>query len=217
MYTKKCRKYRRNTDRIRSSILSSPVTEAGKSWKSRFSVFLFFRQKEVARQRFLSSLCDRRFAEGKTDDAGRARRAAACDRQGGEPVETGIGYPDINTLEPLVDALRITLTELMNCARDEEIIASLEIARSQRKRMVKRIAGGGVLCIAGMFMLLYALKLFITRTWTFMLPGSDGPTAVFVAGRIGNFPPAVIVIGIIGGAALVLGIVTIIRANNTDH
>ena len=56
---------------------------------------------------------------------------------------------------------------------------------------------------------------YITRTWTFMLPGSDGPTAVFVAGWIGNFPPAVIVI--IGGAALVLGIVTIIRANNTDH
>ena len=94
-------------------------------------------------------------------------------------------------------------TELMNCARNEEkhsdegIIASLEIA--------------------GMFILLYALKLFMMRTWTFMLPGSDGPTAVFVAGRIGNFPPAVIVIGIIGGAALVLGIVTIIRANNTDH
>lgn len=137
--------------------------------------------------------------------------------------ERGIGYPDINTLEPLADALGITLTELMNCARDEEkhsdegIIASLEIARSQRKRMVKRIAGGGVLCIAGMFMLLYARKLFMTRTWTFMLPGNDGPTAVFVAGRIGNFPPAVIVIGIIGGAALVLGIVTIIRANNTDH
>ena len=83
--------------------------------------------------------------------------------------------------------------------------------------MVKRIAGGGVLCIAGMFMLLYARKLFTTCTWTFMLPGSDGPTAVFVAGRIGNFPPAVIVIGIIGGAALVLGIITIIRANNTDH
>ncbi len=188
-----------------------------------FPFFCFSDKKEVARQRFLSSLCDRRSAEGKTDDAGRARRAAACDRQGGEPVETGIGYPDINTLEPLVDALGITLTELMNCARDEEkhsdegIIASLEIARSQRKRMVKRIAGGGVLCIAGMFMLLYALELFITRTWTFMLPGSDGPTAVFVAGRIGNFPPAVIVIGIIGGVALVLGIVTIIRANNTDH
>ena len=179
-----------------------------------FPFFCFSDKKEVARQRFLSSLCDRRSAEGKTDDAS---RAAACDRQGGEPVETGIGYPDINTLEPLVDALGITLTELMNCARDEEIIASLEIARSQRKRMVKRIAGGGVLCIAGMFMLLYALKLFITRTWTFMLPGSDGPTAVFVARRIGNFPPAVIVIGIIGGAALVLGIITIIRANNTDH
>ena len=135
--------------------------------------------------------------------------------------ERGVGYPDINTLEPLADALGVTLTELMNCARDEEkhsdegIIASLEIAKSQRKRMIKRIAGGGALCIAGVCMLLYALKLFMTHTWTFMIPESDGPTAAFVAGRIGNFPPAVI--GAVGIAALALGIAGIIRANNTDR
>ena len=135
--------------------------------------------------------------------------------------ERGVGYPDINTLEPLADALGVTLTELMNCARDEEkhsdegIMASLEIAKSQRKRMIKRIAGGGALCIVGVCVLLYALKLFMTHTWTFMIPGSDGPTAVFVAGRIGNFPPAVI--GVIGAVALILGITGIIRANNTDR
>ena len=48
-----------------------------------------------------------------------------------------------------------------------------------------------------------------------MVPGSDGPTAVFVAGRIGNLPPTVT--GIIGAAALAVGIVVIIRTNNPDQ
>ena len=29
--------------------------------------------------------------------------------------ERGLGYPDINTLEPLADALGVSLTELMKC------------------------------------------------------------------------------------------------------
>ena len=37
--------------------------------------------------------------------------------------------------------------------------------------MVKRIAGGGVLCIAGMFMLLYALKLFYNAHMDFHAAG----------------------------------------------
>nr|WP_182428203.1 hypothetical protein [Clostridium sp. OF09-10] len=55
----------------------------------------------------------------------------------------------------------------------------------------------------------------MTHTWTFMVSGSDGPTAVFVAGRIGNLPPTVT--GIIGAAALVVGIAVIVRANNPDQ
>ena len=48
--------------------------------------------------------------------------------------ERGVGYPDINTLEPLADALGVTLTELMKCSRDKEkssdegIIASIGAA-----------------------------------------------------------------------------------------
>ena len=126
--------------------------------------------------------------------------------------ERGVGYPDINTLEPL---------ELMKCSRDKEkssdegIIASIEIAKSQRKKVIRKIIGGGALCVFGVWALLYALKLFMTHTWTFMVPGSDGPTAVFVAGRIGNLPPTVT--GIIGAAALAVGIVAIIRTNNPDQ
>ena len=121
----------------------------------------------------------------------------------------------------MADALGVTLTELMKCSRDKEkssdegIIASIEIAKSQRKRVIRKIIGGGVLCVFGVWALLYALKLFMTHTWTFMVPGSDGPTAVFVAGRIGNLPPTVT--GIIGAAALAVGIVAIIRTNNLDQ
>ena len=31
--------------------------------------------------------------------------------------ERGLGFPDINTLEPLADALGITLTQLMKCSK----------------------------------------------------------------------------------------------------
>lgn len=53
--------------------------------------------------------------------------------------ERGVGFPDINTLEPLADALGITLTELMKCSKetdgniDDGIIASIEIGKIQRK------------------------------------------------------------------------------------
>ena len=109
----------------------------------------------------------------------------------------------------------------MKCSRDKEkssdegIIASIEIAKSQRKRVIRKIIGGGVLCVFGVWSLLYALKLFMTHTWTYMVSGSDGPTAVLVAGRIGNLPPTVT--GIIGAAALVVGIAVIVRANNPDQ
>lgn len=51
--------------------------------------------------------------------------------------EQGVGYPDINTLEPLADALGVTLTELMKCSRDKERAltrGSLPVLRSRRVR-----------------------------------------------------------------------------------
>ena len=65
--------------------------------------------------------------------------------------ERGLGFPDINTLEPLAEALGVTLTELMRCScetdnnldkeiksNDEGIIASIEIAKNQSKQTNKR-------------------------------------------------------------------------------
>ena len=134
--------------------------------------------------------------------------------------ERGLGFPDINTLEPLADALGVTLTELMKCsnemedASDEGIIASIEIAKIQRQKARKKLIVGGLGCMIGLCFILYAVKLFVTHSWSLMFDGSDGATAVFVAGRIGNFPP--VAFGILGILALLFGMYAIWRSNNND-
>ena len=134
--------------------------------------------------------------------------------------ERGLGYPDINTLEPLADALGVSLTELMKCSKDVEgntddgIIASIEIAKIQRKKALKKIIIGGPGCIIGTGTVLYAIKLFVTHSWSLMIRGNDGPTSVFVVGKIGNLSPAIIcALGII---ILSCGIFTMLRSNNND-
>lgn len=138
--------------------------------------------------------------------------------------ERGVGYPDINTLEPLAKALGIALTELMKCSKDTEkssdaeIKVSLEIAKSQRKNMLKKMIQGGLLCFLGLCGVLYSIRLFLLHTRLFItgtIAGTDGPTAVFFAGKIGNVPPAII--GITGGVILALGVVIIVHANNADR
>ncbi len=134
--------------------------------------------------------------------------------------ERGIGYPDINTLEPLADALGVTLTELMKCSKgtekntDDGIKASIEIAKIQRKKALKKIIIGGLCCVIGICVVLCAINLFVTHSWSLMICGNDGPMSVFVAGRIGNLLPTIIcVFGII---ILLVGIFTILRSSNND-
>ena len=134
--------------------------------------------------------------------------------------ERGLGFPDINTLEPLAAALGITLTQLMKCSKeaeensDNEIIASLDIAQKQRKITLKKLFIGLLCSVIGLTAILNALKLFLTHTWILNLQGGDGPTSVFIAGKVNNFPPTVMLI--FGGLVLVYGIWGIWKANNHD-
>ena len=134
--------------------------------------------------------------------------------------ERGLGFPDINTLEPLANALGITLTQLMKCSTeieensDDEIIASLDIAQKQRKITLKKLIIGLLCSIIGVTSILNALKLFLTHTWILNLQGGDGPTSVFIAGKVDNFPPTVMLI--LGGVVLVYGIWEIWKANHHD-
>ena len=96
--------------------------------------------------------------------------------------ERGLGFPDINTLEPLAEALGITLTELMSCSKtmdiapivddfqiaadlesktiapgDEGIIASIDIAIKQRNKLNRRVIIGSAGCAAGVCAVLCAV------------------------------------------------------------
>ncbi len=134
--------------------------------------------------------------------------------------ERGLGFPDINTLEPLADALGVSLTELMKCRKgieentDAGIIASIEIANYQRKKALRRIIIGGAAFLIGICTIVYAIKLYITQTWSLMIGGNDGSTSVFVAGKIGSFP--IVIIFIIGMLVLICGIITMLRSKNND-
>ena len=134
--------------------------------------------------------------------------------------ESGVGFPDINTLEPLADALGITLTELMKCSKetdgnlDDGIIASIEIAKIQRKKALKKIIIGCLACIIGICAIIYAIQLFVTHSWSLRLSGNDGATSVFIVGKVGNLPPVIILaVGII---ILLYGLFAMLRSNNND-
>lgn len=139
--------------------------------------------------------------------------------------ERGLGFPDINTLEPLADALGVSLTELMNCQKtdredipirdaDDTITASIDIAKYQRKVQRKRMLAGLLFSIAGIVIAAVCFYIYLKGVWGFTIGGADGPTAFFVAGKVNTSYP---VIGIlIGTGILVMGIIVIIRTKNHD-
>lgn len=134
--------------------------------------------------------------------------------------ERGLGFPDINTLEPLADALGITLTELMRCSNETEdtldkgIIASIEIAKVQRREAFQKMIIGGIGCMIGICTVLFGIHLFVTNSWTFGFRGNDGATSVFVVGRVGKFPAILILI--VGIAILLCGFFIMLRSRNHD-
>ena len=139
--------------------------------------------------------------------------------------ERGLGFPDINTLEPLADSLGISLSELMKCARNYEankssddsdigILASIDIAKSQRNKMIKKILLSFSCTIIGLCVVLYAVYLFINGTWSMIFHGNDGATTAFISGKIGVLPP-IIMMGV-GSVVLFIGVYTLIHLLNND-
>lgn len=126
--------------------------------------------------------------------------------------ERGLGFPDINTLEPLADVLGVSLAELMKCQRLSEesvnlkeattmVESGIDIAKYQREVHRKRIIRSLMLCLIGVIIIIVAVyihsKLFISLSVS-VLEYSDGPTTIFTAGRIGDFNSVIIaVIGVV--------------------
>ena len=138
--------------------------------------------------------------------------------------ERGLGFPDIHTLEPLADALGVSLNELMKCQKqtdsanteaDQGILASIDIAQRQRKQVIRRVILGAVCCVIGLLIGMYAIHLFATGSFSLIISGEDGPTAVFVAGRIGKWIPITIVVA--GVLLFLVGVCMLIHSANNDR
>lgn len=68
----------------------------------------------------------------KTNDPGRTCRQTPGYGQGSQPLETGVGFPDISTIEPLADALDISVVELM---KSEKSVAT-ELSKEEAAQAV---------------------------------------------------------------------------------
>lgn len=120
--------------------------------------------------------------------------------------ETGKGFPDVKLLEPLAQALGVSLVELMQGRRQEadtltmaEADAAVSQALGQSEKAITRrylrlfrwfLTGGGALS------LLWLLTTFFSSVWTELIAGiylspaaasiiggADGPTAIITATR----------------------------------
>ena len=115
--------------------------------------------------------------------------------------ERGLGFPDIGTIEPLADALGLSVSELMRSERnaavdvsDEDasvsVINTLHIAKVQRKRLLKKCLISVVLILALIVGWIVGTGM-MTRTdvylaeWSLMPSGDVMTIKVGVAGSMG--------------------------------
>ena len=118
--------------------------------------------------------------------------------------ETGKGFPDVKLLEPLAQALGVSLVELMQGRRQEadtltvaEADAAVSRALGQSERAVTRwylrlfrwfLTGGGVLSLLWLFTTFFSsvwaelIKgIYLSPAAAEIIGGADGPTAIITA------------------------------------
>lgn len=121
--------------------------------------------------------------------------------------ERGLGFPDIGTIEPLADALGVSVAEIMKCQRMEENDGKKEEANAAvesaldlmkyyeraelRKKIWSMIVGGiGIIFLcAGASYELFINQIFQNEKVNASLGiigGADGPTSIFIAGRVNS-------------------------------
>ena len=119
--------------------------------------------------------------------------------------ERGAGLPDINNIEALAEALDVSLTELIQCKKQEDcfiktedvsniIRAAFDILKYQKQMLYKRIVSGLIFAAVGVGIVFAGIHYLLSPGFTIM--GGDGPTSVFAAGRISyKLPAAAISVG----------------------
>lgn len=118
--------------------------------------------------------------------------------------ETGKGFPDVKLLEPLAQALGVSLVELLQVERSEkesltmdeaEAVVSQAMDQSQKataRRYLRLfrwcLTGGGILCALRLLPYLYFWQVLMGLTFSpkeaaeiGVIGGADGPTAIITS------------------------------------
>lgn len=132
--------------------------------------------------------------------------------------ERGLGIPDINNMEALAEALDVTIAELIQCKKQEdafikpEEVSSIlgktfDIVEYQKQIIRKRIIWGLIAAAIGAILVFAGIHYLILPG--VVIGGGDGPTAIFIAGRISNSIPITVII--VGCIVLMIGLWRIFR------
>jgi len=143
--------------------------------------------------------------------------------------ETGKGFPDVKLLEPLAQALGISLVELIQCRRQEakeltveeaEQVVSQAIGQSERMtarrylRLLKWLLIA-VFAAAAYYPTITLIALAVVLYWSHapgsigIIGGADGPTSILISTISTPFPPGFWPVAL--GAVAVLCLILAIR------
>ncbi len=136
--------------------------------------------------------------------------------------ETGRGMPDIGNLEALGEVLGVTVTELLQCKKQEEPVMrveevesvldlAFELARYKRNEARRKMLWGFVFTAAGLLVLLAGIRYYLSPAIS-IIGGADGPTSVFVAAKLSSKVPITLMAS--GGVLLAGGLWKLFRKKN---
>lgn len=122
--------------------------------------------------------------------------------------ERGLGLPDINNIEPLADALGVSIIEIMQCQRNPveeikteeatEIVNSVfDIAKYEKKVEFEKKLSGFIFGFIGGILLFIGTHFKITSASVSVIGGADGPTAIFLAGDLPSSFNIMVAVGIL--------------------
>lgn len=134
--------------------------------------------------------------------------------------ERGIGCPDISLLEPLAEALHVTVLDILRGERTEEeeisvreaedtLAEAARLAKKEKQTALRRALLAGTVLLIGVAMLVCGITWRLAMQEALdLIAGADGPSAVFVAWPV---VPGIPVALAVAGGVLILAAVLFMK------
>lgn len=134
--------------------------------------------------------------------------------------ERGIGCPDISLLEPLAEALHVTVLDILRGEQTEEeeisvreaedtLAEAARLAKKEKQTALRRALLAGTVLLIGVAMLVCGITWRLAMQEALdLIAGADGPSAVFVAWPV---VPGIPVALAVAGSVLILAAVLFMK------